>query len=39
MYRLTTYETFAELKNDVKQYIEFYNTRRISLKMRLSIHT
>ena len=37
MYRLTTYETFEELENDVKQYIEFYNTKRVTLKMGLSI--
>jgi len=37
MYRLKTYETFKELEDDVKYYIEFYNTRRVTLKMGLRI--
>jgi len=37
MYPLKTYETFKELEDDVKQYIEFYNTRRVTLKMGLRI--
>lgn len=37
MYRLKKYETFKELANDVKQYIEFYNTKRVTLNMGLSI--
>ena len=32
MYQLKTYETFKGLKNDVKQYIEFYNTKHVTLK-------
>jgi len=32
MYRLKTYETFKELEDDVKKYIEFYNTKRVTLK-------
>ena len=39
MYRLTPHQTFEELENDLKQYIEFYNTKRITLKMGLSIPT
>ncbi len=37
MYRLSSYETFEELKNDIKQYIEFFNTKRVTLKMGLKI--
>lgn len=37
MYRLTTYNTFEELEEDIKAYIEFYNTKRVSLKMGLKI--
>ncbi len=37
MYRLKAYRTFEELENDIKQYIEFYNTRRVTLKMGLGI--
>lgn len=37
MYRLTTYETFEELEKDIKDYIEFYNTKRVTLSMGLSI--
>ena len=37
MYRLKTYHTFKELEDDIKHYIEFYNTKRITLKMGLSI--
>ncbi|MGX7348840.1 IS3 family transposase, partial [Dolosicoccus paucivorans] len=32
-----TYKSFEELENDVKQYIEFYNTQRVTLKMGLKI--
>ncbi|SDI81841.1 IS3 family transposase, partial [Dolosicoccus paucivorans] len=37
MYHLKTYKSFEELENDVKQYIEFYNTQRVTLKMGLKI--
>ncbi|NLE89549.1 MAG: IS3 family transposase [Dehalococcoidales bacterium] len=37
MYRLKTYQSFEELKQDIKQYIAFYNTRRVTLKMGLGI--
>src|SRR5699024_8000731 len=33
MYRLTTYNTFEELEKDIKAYIKFYNTKRVTLKM------
>ena len=37
MYRLTTYNTFEALEKDIKAYIEFYNTKRVTLKMGLKI--
>ena len=37
MYRLTTYETFDELAKDIKEYIEFYNSKRVTLNMGLKI--
>src|SRR5699024_1418251 len=37
MYRLTTYNTFEELEKDIKAYIKFYNTKRVTLKMGLNI--
>ena len=37
MYRLKTYQSFEELERDIKQYIRFYNTQRVTLKMGLSI--
>jgi len=37
MYRLTTYNTFQELEKDIKAYIKFYNTKRVTLKMGLKI--
>lgn len=37
MYRLKTYESFEELASDIKYYIAFYNTRRVTLKMGLRI--
>lgn len=37
MYRLKTYTSFEELTHDIKRYIDFYNTRRVTLKMGLSI--
>lgn len=37
MYRLKTYNSFEELEKDIKQYIEFYNTQRVTLKMGLRI--
>ena len=37
MYRRTTYHTFQELETDIKAYIKFYNTKRVTLKMGLKI--
>ena|SRR5690625_4385618 len=37
MYRLTTYNTFEALEKDIKAYIKFYNTKRVTLKMGLKI--
>lgn len=37
MYRLKRYETFEELEADIKRYIKFYNTKRVTLKMGLNI--
>lgn len=37
MYRLKTYTTFEELEQDIRHYIEFYNTQRVTLKMGLRI--
>lgn len=37
MYRLTTHNTFEELEKDIEAYIEFYNTKRVTLKMGLRI--
>lgn len=37
MYRLKSYQTFEELASDIKRYVAFYNTRRVTLKMGLSI--
>lgn len=37
MYRLRSYTTFGALENDIRQYIKFYNTQRITLKMGLRI--
>ncbi len=37
MYRLTTYNTFQELEKDIRAYIKFYNTKRMTLKMGLKI--
>ena len=37
MYRLKTYTSFEGLEYDIKQYIRFYNTQRVTLKMGLSI--
>ena len=39
MYRLKTYETFEELEADIQTYIQFYNTKRVTLKMGLNIPT
>src|SRR5699024_11333613 len=33
MYRLTTYSTFEELENYINAYINFYNIKRVTLKM------
>lgn len=37
MYRLKTYTSFEALEQDISQYIRFYNTRRVTLKMGLRI--
>src|SRR5699024_9169423 len=37
MYRLTTYKPFEGLAEDIKQYIEFYNNKRVTLNMGLKI--
>ncbi|WP_418889170.1 IS3 family transposase [Peptostreptococcus porci] len=37
MYRLKTYNAFDELEADVAEYIDFYNTKRVSLSMGLKI--
>lgn len=37
MYRLTTYDHFADLEKDIHEYIKFYNTRRVTLKRGLKI--
>lgn len=37
MYRLNDYETFEQLESDIKNYIDFYNTKRITLSMGLKI--
>ena len=37
MYRLTTYNTFEELKKDIKSFVAFYNTKRVTLNMGLKI--
>jgi len=37
MYRLSTYNKFEQLEKDIKAYIEFYNTKRVTLKMGLKI--
>ena len=37
MYRLKTYTNFEALEEDIKQYIRFYNTQRVTLKMGLEI--
>ena len=37
MYRLRSYETFDQLEDDIRRYIKFYNTSRVTLKMGLRI--
>lgn len=37
MYRLKIYMSFEELEHDINQYIRFYNSQRVTLKMGLSI--
>lgn len=37
MYRLNSYETFEQLESDIKGYIDFYNTKRVTLSMGLKI--
>lgn len=37
MYRQNVYDTFEELEASIKQYIDFYNTKRITLNMGLKI--
>lgn len=39
MYRLKTYQTFDDLKHDIENYVQFFNTERITLKMGLRIPT
>src|SRR5699024_6705199 len=36
-YRVTTDNTLEELEKDIKAYIKFYNTKRVTLKMGLNI--
>lgn len=35
--RLKSYKSFEKLENDIKEYIEFYSTQRVTLKMELKI--
>ena len=37
MCRLRNYETFEQLEEDIRRYIKFYNTERITLDMGLRI--
>jgi len=37
MYRLKKYETLEELKADIDRYIEFYNTKRVTLAMGVEL--
>lgn len=37
MYRLRSYETFDQLEKDIRQYVRFFNTERVTLKMGLRI--
>ncbi len=37
MYQLNTYHSFKELEEDIKAYIHFFNTKRVSLRMGLAI--
>lgn len=39
MYRLNDYKSFEDLESDIKNYIHFFNTKRVTLKMGLSIPT
>lgn len=39
MYRLKSYKTFDQLEDDIRRYIKFYNTNRVTLKMGLRIPT
>lgn len=34
MYYLKTYNTYEELKRDIEEYIQFFNTKRITLRMK-----
>ena len=36
-YRLNNYESFEQLESDIKDYVNFYNTKRVTLKMGLQI--
>ena len=36
-YRLNNYESFEQLESDIKDYVKFYNTKRVTLKMGLQI--
>lgn len=37
MYRLRSYENFDQLEKDIRQYVRFFNTERVTLKMGLRI--
>ncbi|WP_025728502.1 IS3 family transposase, partial [Atopobacter phocae] len=37
LYYLNKYDTFESLTKDIDQYIHFFNTKRITLKMGLAI--
>lgn len=37
LYYLNKYDTFDNLTNDINQYIDFFNTKRVTLKMGLAI--
>lgn len=39
LYYLNKYDTFESLMNDINQYIHFFNTKRVTLKMGLAIPT
>lgn len=37
MYRLRSYENFDQLEKDIRQYVRFFNTERVTLKMGVRI--